>query len=121
MNERRVLVVEDDPASQEILASLLSHRNIDFDMADSGETALDLLSNNTYALAILDLALPRMDGWELLRMIRADAFTANLNVVAVTAFYDASLARQAKQAGFQACFPKPATLALIQNLESILA
>jgi CheY-like chemotaxis protein len=120
MSDQRVLVVEDDRSSQEILASLLNHRNIDFDIADSGETALTLLSQNTYVMAILDLALPQMDGWELLKMIRADAFTADLNVVAVTAFYDTGLARQAKQAGFQACFPKPATLTLIESLEAIL-
>jgi CheY-like chemotaxis protein len=120
VSDRRVLVVEDDQASQDILTSLLKHRQFDFDVADSGEMALDLLSQNTYVMAILDLALPRMDGWELLKAIRADAYTANLRVVAVTAFYDSGLARLAKQAGFQACFPKPATLALVQDLEAIL-
>jgi CheY-like chemotaxis protein len=121
MSHARVLMVEDDQSSQEILASLLRHRGFEFDVADSGETALDLLAQNSYGLAILDLALPRMDGWELLRMIRADAVTADLAVVAITAFYDPGLARQAKQAGFHACFPKPATLSVIHDIEALLA
>lgn len=120
MSDRRVLVVEDEQASQEILVSLLRHRNFECDIAVSGEMALDMLAQNSYSLAILDLALPHMDGWELLRAIRAESGMADMSVVAITAFYDVGVARQAKQAGFQACFPKPATLALVQNLEALI-
>jgi CheY-like chemotaxis protein len=56
---------------------------------------------------VLDLAMPKPDGWDLLRMVRETTATADIPVVAVTAYYSDKVAKQAREAGFSAFFPKP--------------
>ena len=116
----RVLIVEDDPASQDILEQLLNYHQIGADVAGTAEEALDYLATKAYALAIIDLALPGMDGWELLDALQSSPRTSTLRSVAITAYYDPGLAKQARIAGFQACFPKPATQDLVQRLRSMI-
>jgi CheY-like chemotaxis protein len=120
MSNWRILIVEDDPASWDVLAHLLEHNDIAVDVAETGEAALTLLEQHTYSLAILDLALPGMDGWGVLKAIQNNPETDTLIVIALTAYYTPSLARDAKEAGFAACFPKPITQSLIQNIQAIL-
>lgn len=107
MNSWYVLVVEDDPDGQEVVTRMLRHHGIPAVMADSGETAVALLNAHQYTAAIIDLALPGIDGWAVLKAIRQDLNLANLPCIAVTAFHSADVAVKAIQAGFNAYFPKP--------------
>jgi CheY-like chemotaxis protein len=66
----RLLVVEDDQDGQEVVGRLLRFHRLDYDVADSAEAALSLMANNSYTGAIIDLALPKMDGWSLLDTIQ---------------------------------------------------
>ena len=120
MSNTPILIVEDDPASSDILTQLLVHNQLAVDVAQSGEEALEHFARKEYALAIIDLALPGINGWELLDIVQADPGSAATQKVALTAYYDPALARQAREAGFRACFPKPATQALIDNLLSFI-
>jgi len=117
-----MLVVEDDVDGQEVVSRILRHHNITFDLAANGEEALNLLARNDYSMAILDLALPTIDGWRLLQKIRETPRTAQLLCVAVTAFHSSEIAVSAIQAGFVAYFPKPIdTTSFVRELERILA
>jgi len=107
MNSWYVLVVEDDPDGQEVVTRMLQHHGIPAVMADSGETAITLLNEVQYTAAVIDLALPGIDGWMVLKAIRQNPTTAHLPCVAVTAFHSADVAVKAIQAGFDAYFPKP--------------
>lgn len=107
MNSWYVLVVEDDPDGQEVVTRMLRHHGIPAVMADSGETAITLLNDVQYTAAVIDLALPGIDGWTVLKAIRQNPNTANLPCVAVTAFHSADVAVKAIQSGFNAYFPKP--------------
>lgn len=111
-----VLIVEDDSASGEILLRLLEHSNFKVDLAIDAQEALEYLEQNDYALAVIDLALPGMDGWQLLSEIQTNPSTASLKAVALTAYYDPQIANEARQAGFLQCYPKPATSKLVQEL-----
>ena len=102
-----VLVVEDDPDGQEVVARILSHHNITVDIAGTGEEALTLLEQNTYSIAVIDLALPNIDGWRLLETIRKSPVLMEMPCVAVTAFHSAEVAVKAIKVGFAAYFPKP--------------
>jgi CheY-like chemotaxis protein len=51
--------------------------------------------------------MPKPDGWDLLKIVREASTTADIPVVAVTAYYSDKVARQAYEAGFNAFFPKP--------------
>jgi CheY-like chemotaxis protein len=119
MGNGRVLIVEDDPASRDILVQLVAHHEYDSDAVVSAEDALDLLGQTSYTLVLIDLALPQMDGWGLLRAMRANPNWQG-SAVAVTAYYDSLVAHQAKEAGFLACFPKPVNSDVIENLLGLL-
>jgi CheY-like chemotaxis protein len=102
-----VLLVEDDRYGWEVVVHMLNFHDIAVDVVTSAEEALDRLASNHYELAIFDLALPQMDGWQLLRAVQEDPHTEGLPCVAITAFHDAAVAREALTAGFVAFFPKP--------------
>src|SRR5215510_11170562 len=100
----RVLIVDDDQLSRDILLRLLHHFEIEAESASSGEEALKIAAEKVFDLAILDLAMPQIDGWQLFKELQVHG----LRAVAISAFYDPQVAREAKNAGFLACFPKPA-------------
>jgi CheY-like chemotaxis protein len=108
----QILVVDDEKLSRDILARLLTHFEQEVDLAKSAEEALSLLEEKSYDFAILDLAMPQMDGWQLLPHLQ----NISLPAVALTAFYDPQVAREAKNAGFLACFPKPANSKIIEEI-----
>ena len=107
MSEWNVLVVEDDPDGQEVVGRILRYHNISADIAGTGEEALALLDHNEYSIAVIDLALPKIDGWRLLDAIRKSPRTKLMPCVAVTAFHSAEVATKAIKMGFSAYFPKP--------------
>mgnify|MGYP001233741324 FL=1 len=69
----RILLVEDDEALGEGIRVALKHEHYTVDWAHDGASALHALTHEDFGLAILDLGLPRMDGLEVLRRLRAAA------------------------------------------------
>jgi two-component system, OmpR family, KDP operon response regulator KdpE len=65
-----VLVVEDDPDTAEIVSQILTSAGFTTYLADDGETALQQLASFTPDLVILDIALPGIDGMEVLQLVR---------------------------------------------------
>ncbi len=102
-----VLVVEDEPDGQELVARMLFRANIPVEVAGTAEDALQLLTANQYAAAVIDLALPGMDGFELIKQIRAKPGLADLPCVAITAYHTPELKRRVMQNGFNAYLAKP--------------
>jgi CheY-like chemotaxis protein len=117
----RVLIVEDEQDSMDVVQDILSHYNIETYGAYSAEEALEIISQVNPTLAILDLALPMMDGWGLLAALRNNPETAHIPAVAVTAYHSANVAQQAIQAGFDAYFSKPIeATSFVRELERIV-
>jgi CheY-like chemotaxis protein len=117
----QVLVVEDEPDSMAVVTEILESNGITVHQAPNAEDAMAMMQSVTPTLAILDLALPMMDGWALLNEIRKAPPTANIPVVAVTAFHSANVAQQAIRSGFNAYFPKPIeTTSFVRELERIV-
>src|SRR5258706_5183289 len=102
-----VRVVEDDPDGQDVVQRILRHHRIGFEAAYDAETALDMLDKGHYTLAVIDLALPGIDGWELLKAIRSDPQTAAMPCVAITAYHSSEVILEAGRNGFAAYFAKP--------------
>jgi CheY-like chemotaxis protein len=107
LSDWRILVVEDDPDGQEVVARMLRYHKIAADVVYTAEDALDLLATHQYGGAIFDLSLPGMDGWSLLETVQRNDDTASLPCVAITAYHSANVALKAIEAGFVAYFPKP--------------
>jgi CheY-like chemotaxis protein len=122
-NNWHILVIEDDADGQEVMATLLGHLNIAIDIASDAAEAEHFLfeSGKVYSAAIIDLALPDKDGWQILSEVLADSRTANLPCIAVTAYHTSKLREDAILAGFRAYFPKPIDgTSFLRELESML-
>ena len=68
----RILIAEDDSRLLTQLDSLLQQHGYSVDLADNGEHALYLLNEYAYDLAIIDIGLPKMDGFEVIRNARQE-------------------------------------------------
>ncbi|MFN8528874.1 MAG: response regulator [Anaerolineae bacterium] len=102
-----ILVVEDDPDGQEVVARMINQVNIDTEIAGTAEEAFELLQKRQYVGAIIDLALPGADGFQLLNAIRSDDQLKDLPCIAVTAYHTPELKHQALTEGFDGYFAKP--------------
>ncbi len=81
----RVLAVDDQPVNLRLLDAVLAPRGHHLLTAGSGEEALALLRSQPVDVVLLDIVMPGLDGHEVCRRIRADARTAYLPVVMITA------------------------------------
>ncbi|HSE47783.1 MAG TPA: response regulator transcription factor [Terriglobales bacterium] len=70
-DHRRILIVDDEPQITRVLRTTLTSRGYDLRVANDGESALEIMKDWTPDLVITDLGMPRMDGLELCRRIRA--------------------------------------------------
>ena len=91
-----ILAVDDDEVSRKILERVLTHAGFRVFTANSGMSALELLSQIEPSLILLDVMMPGMDGYELCAELRANEGTANIPVVFITALDE----QQDKARGF---------------------
>jgi DNA-binding response OmpR family regulator len=82
MVRRRILLVEDDPKTRATVALYLEREGYDVATADDGVRALELAREREPHLVVLDLMLPRLDGIEVCRALRANSATAIIMVTA---------------------------------------
>ncbi len=108
----RVLIVDDNATNRKILSHQLGSWGMIHDEADSGPRALELLKTAAangagYDLAILDLLMPGMNGFELARALKADPRTAGMHLVMLTSAGVRGDAATARAAGIVAYLTKP--------------
>ena len=77
----RVLVVDDDDSIRNLLLTLLRRRAMTCDGAADGEAAIELLEDQQYSLILLDLMMPGMDGFQVIRELRMRGNTTPIVVV----------------------------------------
>ena len=103
----RVLIVEDEPNIVESLTFLLRRAGFDVAAAGDGESALADLRSQPARLMILDLMLPKANGFEVLKAVRNDPALAGTRVLILTAKGQASDRRLAEAIGVDAFMTKP--------------
>ena len=102
-----VLVVEDYPDAREMYAAYLQFSGFDVAEATNGLEAVEQAESLMPDIILMDLALPRMDGWEATRRLKANERTRHIPVVALTGHALAGHAEGARQAGCDAFVTKP--------------
>jgi len=83
--EKRILVVDDDDAIRRLLFTILRRRGLAVDAAKDGAEALEQLERFRYALVLLDLMMPRVNGWEVLRHLERRSRAERPVVIVLTA------------------------------------
>jgi DNA-binding response OmpR family regulator len=83
--EKRILIVDDDDAIRALLRTVLRRRGFVVDTARDGLEALEEIAERRYALIILDLMMPHMNGYELVRNLEEQSFTSRPRVLILTA------------------------------------
>ena len=122
----RILIVDDNPAHRDILNRYLDHWGIRNENAWDGPTALRVLreaaaAEEAFDIAILDLAMPGMNGLVLADEIGADESLSSTNLVLLTAFDQPGQAYRAQSAGFSAYLTKPVRHSLLlSTIDGIL-
>ena len=106
-----IVVVEDHDDSRDFLALYLRRFATNVVEARSAVEGLEAIKNNQPNLVLSDIQMPDVDGFELLREIRALGSEAggSVPVIAMTAFVTYADRARILNAGFQACLPKPFT------------
>jgi CheY-like chemotaxis protein len=84
-----VVVVEDDAVIREQLADIFADDGLRVTTARDGEEALAVLESEPVRVVVSDLMMPRMNGWDLVRALRATEKLANLPVLFITAVTNA--------------------------------
>lgn len=85
MQKKTILVVDDEPDQREIYRAVLRHAGYRvLEAADAGE-GVRLATEDRPDLILLDIALPQIDGWEAVRMLKRDQRTARIPVCAISA------------------------------------
>jgi CheY-like chemotaxis protein len=79
-----VMIVEDGPDARESLADFLEQQRYAVICAGDGREAIDILAHTWPQVILLDMRMPRMDGWEFLVWMRANPALANVPVIAMS-------------------------------------
>ena len=103
----RILLVDDEPDNLELLAIILAHEGFLPVTARSGGEALDAIARDAPDLVLLDVMMPGMDGFEVLRRLKADQSTRGIPVIMLTAMDHPSAQKVARSAGAADFIGKP--------------
>ena len=112
----RILVVEDDPDNRRIVVKVLAVDGYTTLEAADGESAVALARREHPDAILMDLAMPGVDGWEAARRLKADPATADIPIVALTAFPLRGDEDRAREAGCDAYLSKPCRPQAIRDI-----
>jgi CheY-like chemotaxis protein len=81
----RILLAEDEPINQEVSRGLLEDAGLVVDLAEDGVQAVDMAKQNRYALILMDMQMPNLNGVDATKTIRADSLNQETPILAMTA------------------------------------
>jgi two-component system, cell cycle response regulator DivK len=118
----RILLVEDNELNRDMLSRRLKRRGYDVDLAADGKEGLQMADSSTPDLILLDLSLPEMDGWEVLRRLKQNPKMNRIPVMALTAHALVTDRVRALEAGFDDYDIKPVEMPrLLKKIEVLLS
>ena len=113
--QKTILLVEDDPDSQEMLSLILTDEGFSVITAEDGQQALNLIACASPDLVITDIEMPNLDGIELIKRLRTHPQCHHVPIVVMSAV-DSGVVKDAIKAGANRATPKPMHLAVLLNV-----
>ena len=107
MGSRSAVIVEDNHLNRRLFAEVLKVAGFDVEAVPDGRRLPEILRGARPDVALIDLQLPYVSGFELIRRLRADPATAALPVIAISGFVRAEDVQSALLAGADLFLPKP--------------
>jgi CheY-like chemotaxis protein len=102
-----ILLVEDNLDNRTIYRTILEHRGYNVLEAEDGEMGIRMAREQSPALILMDISIPKVDGWEATRILKADPQTAGIPVIALTAHAMAQDRAKAAEVGCDGYLAKP--------------
>ena len=118
--QRRILVADDNNDALESLATLLQLSGHEVYTAANGAVALESAEQHRPEVALLDIGMPKLDGYEVARRIRAQPWGQRITLVALTGWGQDSDRRRSQEAGFDSHLVKPLDLDKLTDLLAAL-
>lgn len=104
----RILFIEDDPMNRRVVRDMLAIAGMMMSEADGGRSGIARLENEEFDLLLLDLRMPEMDGFDVMRALRSrDDILKNIPIVVVTADASPGLEDKCLETGADAVLFKP--------------
>jgi two-component system, chemotaxis family, CheB/CheR fusion protein len=113
----RVLIVEDNPDGREMLKSLLELDGFEVSVAENGAAGLEAFRRQRPSVALIDIGLPGLDGYQVAREVRADPENRSVRLIALTGYGRPEDHEKVIAAGFDAHLVKPV---LVEDLYPLL-
>jgi len=113
---RRILVADDFPQSAETLARLLRQEGNEVEVAQDGIEAVESAARFLPDVVVLDIAMPKLDGYEAARKIREQPWGKHMVLIALTGWGQQQDRRRTQEAGFDAHLTKPVNYEAIMEL-----
>jgi CheY-like chemotaxis protein len=118
---RSVLIIEDEQDTREVYAELLAHVGFDVVTARTGTEGFTRACETLPDVILTDLGLPSIDGWEMIRRLKADSRTRDIPIVVVTGRFTPTVRDVAARLGCKSLLLKPCLPGeLIAELERTL-
>ncbi len=117
----KLLLVEDNELNRDMLSRRLQRKGYEMVIATDGQQGVQVAQEQHPDLILMDMSLPLIDGWEATRLLKADASTQSIPVVALTAHAMAGDREKAMEAGCDDYDTKPIELPrLLEKIEALL-
>ena len=120
MTGQRILIADDMSSGRELIRTVLERGGYSVLEAADGQQALDLVEQELPDLVILDLQMPILNGFDVLRRLRENPRFAHLPIVALTANAMQGDREKCLAAGFTSYIPKPVSLSQLREQMSLL-
>lgn len=102
-----ILLVDDDRQTRMKLTRILEAQGHAVQAVEGGREALETLATESFDLILLDILMPRVDGFEVLQSLKADARLRDVPVIVISALEDAQSEEKCRQLGARAYLTKP--------------
>jgi CheY-like chemotaxis protein len=87
-NDSRVLVADDDQSIRQLVCTIIQREGLEVDCASDGAEAIDFLRSGEYAVILLDLMMPRIDGFQVIEHLKTHPPSQKPVVLVITAYAD---------------------------------